>query len=57
MPSPVYIIRGRARWRLIIKMASINRLVELMNNVLDNFHKLKTGGADISVDIDPAGML
>jgi primosomal protein N' (replication factor Y) len=57
MPSPVYIIRGRARWRLIIKMASINKLVELMNNVLDNFHKLKTGGADISVDIDPAGML
>jgi len=57
MPSPVFIVRNKARWRLIIKMASINRLVELMNDVTDHFHKLKKAGTNISVDIDPASML
>ena len=57
MPSPVFIVRNKARWRLIIKMVSINRLVELMNDVTDHFHKLKKAGTNISVDIDPASML
>jgi primosomal protein N' (replication factor Y) len=57
LPSPVFMIRNRARWRIIIKMASINRLVQLMNEVLDAFSKLKLRGTDVSVDIDPASMI
>lgn len=57
MPSPVFVIRNRSRWRLIIKMASITGLVELMNKVLDSFAKLRIRGTDISVDIDPPSMI
>jgi primosomal protein N' (replication factor Y) len=57
LPSPVFIIRKRYRWRLIIKIGSINVLVRLINEILDLFPKTKTGSADISVDIDPASMV
>ena len=57
LPSPIFIIRNRYRWRIIIKTGSINLLVQLMNEALDMFPKLKTGSTDISVDIDPASMV
>ncbi len=57
LPSPVFIVRNRARWRLIIKMASINPLIKLMNDVVDRFAKLRIPGTDVSVDIDPSGMV
>ena len=37
LQAPVFIIRNRYRWRLIIKTKSINNLVQLMNEVLDIF--------------------
>lgn len=52
LPSPVFVIKNRARWRIIIKMASINNLIKLMNDTLDSFPKLRIGNTDISVDID-----
>lgn len=57
MPSPVFVIRKRARWRFIIKMASINNLVRLVNYASEIFNKLKIKGTDLSVDIDPPSML
>jgi primosomal protein N' (replication factor Y) len=57
LPSPIFILRNRYRWRLIIKTASINILVQLINEILDMFPKMKTGSTDISVDIDPASMV
>lgn len=57
LPAPVFVIRNRARWRVIIKMASINHLVRLMNEVVDSFYKLRMPGTDVSVDIDPSGMI
>ena len=57
LQAPVFIIRNRYRWRLIIKTKSINNLVQLMNEVLDIFPKVKSGRTDISVDIDPASMV
>jgi len=32
-------------------------LVQLMNHALDIFPRIKTGSADISVDIDPVSMI
>lgn len=56
MPAPIFIVRNRARWRIIIKLASINTLVQLINETLDIFPKLKAKGAYLSVDIDPVGL-
>lgn len=55
--EPIFIVRNRARWRIIIKMGSVNLLVKLMNDTLDMFPKLKKGSTDISVDIDPGSMV
>ncbi|HHW22569.1 MAG TPA: primosomal protein N' [Clostridiaceae bacterium] len=56
LPMPVFVVKNRARWRIIIKMVSINKLIKLMNDTLDGFPKLRTGDTDISVDIDPGGL-
>ncbi len=52
VPSPVFVIKNRARWRIIIKMSQINNLIKLMNEILDVFPKLRIGNTDISVDVD-----
>jgi len=57
LPPPIFIIRKRYRWRIIIKTKSVNLLVQLMNHALDIFPRIKTGSADISVDIDPVSMI
>ena len=57
MPSPVFLIRNRYRWRIIIKMVSINRLVDMMNYVSDKFPYIAVKGTGLSVDIDPAAMI
>ena len=56
MPAPIFIVRNRAKWRIIIKLASINTLVHLINEVLNIFPKLKATGTYLNVDIDPASM-
>ena len=57
LPPPIFVIRKRYRWRIIIKAKSVNLLVQLMNHALDIFPRIKTGSADISVDIDPVSMI
>lgn len=57
LPAPVFVIRNRSRWRVIIKMPSINPLIQLMNQVMDQFYKLGVKGTDVSVDIDPSSMI
>ncbi|MGI6621697.1 MAG: primosomal protein N' [Clostridiaceae bacterium] len=52
LPLPVFVVKNRARWRIIIKMVSINKMVTLMNDILDIFPKIRVGNTDISVDID-----
>lgn len=56
LPAPIFIIRKRYRWRLIIKISSINNLVQIINETLDIFPKYKAAGTYISVDINPANM-
>ena len=41
LPPPIFIIRNRYRWRIIVKTRSVNVLVQLMNDVLDMFPKCK----------------
>jgi len=52
LPMPVFVVRNRARWRIIIKMASINEMVKLLNDTIDVFPRLRTGKTEISVDTD-----
>lgn len=57
LPCPVSMIRNRFRWRIIIKMASLNKMIELMNYTVDIYDKLAVKGTSLTVDIDPASMV
>lgn len=52
LPMPVFVVRNKSRWRIIIKMASISKLIKLLNDTMDMFPRLKTGRTEISVDTD-----
>jgi primosomal protein N' (replication factor Y) len=56
-PAPVFIIKNKTRWSLVIKIPSVKKAVKLVNEALDIFQKIRVKGTDISVDIDPATML
>jgi len=57
MKAPIYILRNKARWRLIIKHLSVNRLVQILRDVLNVTERLKIRDAQVGVDINPASML
>ena len=57
MKAPVFILRNKSRYRLILKHPSVNRLVFLLNRVLEIASGYRSKGTDVSVDIDPASML
>lgn len=57
MKAPLFILRSKVRYRIIIKHASVNRLLHILKTVQEAFARLRTGEAQVSVDIDPASMI
>ena len=57
LKAPIFIIRGRLRWRIIIKHPSVNRLLDILKEVLRLSDRMKLRDTMVSVDIDPADML
>lgn len=57
LKAPVYIVRNRMRWRIIIRHSSVPRLLEIMGKALDIAGAMRLKETQVSVDIDPAGML
>jgi len=51
-------IKNKYRWRIIIKYKDMERLIDVLTKVLDNFYeKQDKNGITISVDINPINML
>lgn len=56
--APVAKIKNRYRWRIIIKCASLEKLIEVLAETSDEFRRLKgRNDVDLSVDINPNNML
>lgn len=55
--APIFVIRNRMRWRIILKHPSTGYLLEIMKDVTDTADRMRLKDARISVDIDPVNML
>jgi len=56
-PSPVSKIKGRYRWRILLKHPSIKNLGRILEWVNDSYNKKGLRDCTVSVDINPANMI
>jgi len=56
-PSPISKIKGRYRWRILIKHPSIKNLGRILEWVNDSYNKKGLRDCTVSVDINPANMI
>ncbi len=56
MPSPISKIKNKYRWRIIAKCKFNNSVIDIINKSLDDYYKIKTLKASITVDVNPTNM-
>lgn len=58
-PSPIDKIKNTYRWRIILKCKFGNNIIDLINDVLNNFQKNKKrfGSTNVSVDVNPNSLV
>ncbi|HAA24595.1 MAG TPA: primosomal protein N' [Ruminiclostridium sp.] len=56
-PSPVSKIKGRYRWRILLKHPSIKKLGGILEWVNDSYNKKGNKDCTVSVDINPSNMI
>ena len=54
--SPISKIKNKYRWRIIAKCNLNNTIVNLVNNTLEEYYKLKFKSTRIIADINPNNM-
>ena len=57
MPAPIDKIQNHYRWRIIAKAKLNNKILDIINNTLEDFYKLKFKKSKISVDVNPTNMM
>ena len=51
-------IKNRYRWRIVIKCESLEKLISVLSDISDEFHRSNVrNGVDLGVDINPVNML
>jgi primosomal protein N' (replication factor Y) len=55
--APIFVIRNRMRWRIIIKHPSTSLMLEIMRDMMDMAGRMRLKETTVSVDIDPVNML
>lgn len=56
-PAFLYKLRGRYRWQVLVKGRDVKALHHLVGVVVAEFHKKRTSGVTLVVDVDPATTL
>ena len=56
LPSPIDRIKNRYRWRILIKCIFCDDIVNLMNETLEEFYKLKSKNTRMVIDVNPNNM-
>ena len=57
VPSPINKIKNKYRWRIILKCKFSNKIIDIINNALDETNKLKLLDTRIIVDVNPNNMM
>jgi len=56
--SPISKIKNKYRWRVIIKCKTMDKLINVLSRVSDNYYKRRDkNGIELGVDINPVSML
>jgi len=55
--APIDKIKNKYRWRIIVKCRLNNNIIDLVNNTLEEFYKLKFKNTTVIVDVNPNSML
>ena len=56
VPAPIDKIKNRYRWRIIAKCKLNNRIIDIVNNSLEEFYKCKFKKTKISISTNPNNM-
>jgi len=56
IPSPISKIKNNYRWRMIIKTKFSDNIIYILNNMLDEFEKMKNTKVRVIVDVNPNNM-
>lgn len=54
--SPISKIKNKYRWRIVGKCILSNNIIDLVNNTLDEYYKLKFKNTRVIADINPNNM-
>ncbi len=57
LPSPIDKIKNKYRWRILIKCKFGEEITDLINDVLEEFQKLKSKSTKITIDLNPNNMM
>ncbi len=56
LPSPIDKIKNKYRWRILIKCKFSEEIMELMDDTIERYYKLKSKNSRITVDLNPNNM-
>lgn len=56
MPAPIDKIKNKYRWRIIAKCKLNNKIIDIINNSLEEYYQLKYKKTKVIVDINPNNM-
>ena len=57
LPAPIDKIKNKFRWRILIKCKFSDEIIDLMNETLEEYYKLKYKNTRITIDLNPNNMV
>ncbi|MBQ9297870.1 MAG: primosomal protein N' [Clostridia bacterium] len=57
VPAPIDKIKNNYRWRILVKCRFNNRVIDLINNVLERYYKKNFKNTRLIIDVNPNNMM
>ena len=57
LPAPIDKIKNKFRWRILVKCKFSDEIIDLMNETLEEYYKLKYKNTRITIDLNPNNMV
>ena len=57
LPAPIDKIKNKFRWRILVKCKFSDEIIDLMNETLEEYYKLKYKNTRITIDLNPNNMM
>ena len=57
LPSPIDKIKNKYRWRILIKCKFSKEIINLMDDVINEYYKLNSKETRITIDVNPKSMM